>query len=129
MKEKKNDKEELTPSKQYSEQEERAIAKKAQKRVGFKIHFIIYILANLLIWIFWFFIFSKLNDLGQRQMALNIFLFITLVWGIFVIAHYLFVYKWNKSYVEKEIVRLKKEQEKRQKELEELKEKENKQQS
>ena len=62
-------------------------------------------------------------------MALNIFLFITLVWGIFVIAHYLFVYKWNKSYVEKEIVSLKKEQEKKQKQLEQLKEEENKQQS
>ena len=120
---------EIIANKQYSEQEEKVLAKKAQKRVSFKIHIIIYILANLLIWLLWFFIFSKMNDLDQRRLALNIFLFITLVWGIFVVTHYLFVYKWDKTYVEKEIDNLKKEQEKKQKELEQLKEEENKQQS
>jgi cell division protein FtsL len=124
----KNNKE-IIANKQYSEQEEKVLAKKAQKRVSFKIHIIIYILANLLIWLLWFFIFSKMNDLEQRKLALNIFLFITLVWVIFVVAHYLFVYKWDKTYVEKEIDSLKKEQEKKQKELEQLKEEENKQQS
>lgn len=123
----KNNKE-IIANKQYSEEEEKALAKKAQKRVSFKRHIIIYILANLLIWLFWFFIFSKMNDTEQKELALNIFLFITLVWGILVIAHYFFVYKWNKSYVEKEIERLKKEQDNKEKELEQLKE-ENKQQS
>ncbi len=123
----KNNKE-IIGNKQYSEEEEKALAKKAQKRVSFKRHIIIYILANLLIWLFWFFIFSKMNDTEQKELALNIFLFITLVWGILVIAHYFFVYKWNKSYVEKEIERLKKEQDNKEKELEQLKE-ENKQQS
>lgn len=126
MKKKKNDKEELILNKQYSEQEEKALAKKAQKRVSFKIHIIIYILANLLIWILWFFIFSKMNDVGQRQLALNIFLFITLVWGIFVIAHYFFVYKWNKTYIDKEVERLKKEQKDKENKLEQLKDKINK---
>lgn len=126
----KNNKE-IIANKQYSEQEEKILTKKAQKRVSFKIHIIIYILANLLIWLLWFFIFSKMTDLDQRGLALNIFLFITLVWGIFVIAHYLFVYKWDKTYVEKEIDNLKKEREKKQKKLEQLKkeEEENKQQS
>ncbi|MDR0368547.1 MAG: 2TM domain-containing protein [Bacteroidales bacterium] len=110
------------------DQTQEQLFREAQKRVRFKIHFILFILANFLIWILWFFIFSKLNDLPQREMALNTFLFITLVWLICVIAHYLFVYKWTKSYVEKEVEMLKKEQDKKLKELAKLKEDANKQQ-
>jgi uncharacterized membrane protein len=42
-----------------------------------------------------------------------------LFWLLFIIAHYLFAFKWNKSIVEKEIKRL----EKKEKKLEALKEK------
>lgn len=122
MRKKRIDKRELKIEKRYSDEEERNFEKKAQKRVSFKIHFIIFILANLLIWIFWSFIF-KGTELGGSSFKVSIF--ITLVWGIFVIAHYLFVYKWNKSYVEKETLRVKKEQEEKEKQLEELKEEQN----
>ena len=90
--------------------EEREIISKAKKRVGFKIHSIIYLLACLLLWIFWFFIFSTSEDLNRS--ALNVCLFITLAWGICIIAHYLFVYKWDKTYIEKEIKHLKEQKEK-----------------
>ena len=117
-----NNKEEIIADKLYSEQEEQTLRKKAQKRVNFKIHFTVFILANLLIWLFWFFIFSNMDDGVFRQATLNTLLFVSLVWTICIFAHYLLIYKWNKSYVEKEIVRLKKEQEKKEKELEEIKE-------
>ena len=120
-----DNKEEIIAEKLYSEQDEQAFRKKAQKRVSFKIHFTVFILVNLLIWLFWFFIFSNMDDGAFRQSMLKAFFFISLVWTICVIAHYLFIYKWGKSYVEKEIARLKKEQEKKVKELEKLKEKQN----
>jgi hypothetical protein len=62
-----------------------------------------------LIWLFWFFVFKGSNDLNQP--ACNTALFITLAWGICIIAHYLIVYKWDKTYVEKEIKYLKKQRE------------------
>ena len=125
MEEMENNKEEIIVDKLYSEQEEQTLRKKAQKRVSFKIHFTVFILANLLIWLFWFFIFSNMDDGAFRQSMLKAFFFISLVWTICVIAHYLFIYKWGKSYVEKEIARLKKEQKKKEKELEEIKKEHN----
>ena len=100
---------ELREEKILSPQEEKEIIRKAKKRVGFKIHGIIYLLAGLLFWVFWFFVFRG-SDLDKS--ALNFCLFITLAWGICVIAHYLFVYKWNKTYIEKEIKYLKEQKEK-----------------
>ena len=120
-----NNKEEIIADKSYSEQEEQAFRKKAQKRVSFKIHFTVFLLANLLIWLCWFFIFNSINDDVFKQATLKTFLFISLVWIICVFTHYLLIYKWNKSYVEKEMVRLKKEQERKEKELEVLKEEQN----
>jgi len=127
MEEIENYKEEIIVDKLYSEQEEQTLRKKAQKRVSFKIHFTVFILVNLLIWLFWFFIFSNMDDGAFRQSTLKTFFFISSVWSIFMIAHYLFIYKWNKSFVEKEIRRLKKEEERQQKELEALKEEQNNQ--
>jgi len=117
-----DNKEEIIAEKLYSEQDEQAFRKKAQKRVSFKIHFTVFILVNLLIWLFWFFIFSNMDDGAFRQSTLKTFFFISSVWSICMITHYLFIYKWNKSFVEKEIRRLKKEEERQQKELEALKE-------
>ncbi|MDR1878710.1 MAG: hypothetical protein LBQ64_04010 [Bacteroidales bacterium] len=102
-------------------QEETTLVRTAKKRVGFKIHFVLYILSCLLIWLFWFFIFKDTVDLHSP--ALRVCIFITLVWLICIIAHYLFVYKWNKNYIEKEIVLLKKQKEKAEKELADCKEK------
>lgn len=58
-------------------------------------------------------------------MFFRLTLALTLFWGIFVFAHYLIVYKWNKSYIEKEIKRLKKQQAKQEEELKSLTEEEN----
>ncbi|MDR1180911.1 MAG: 2TM domain-containing protein [Bacteroidales bacterium] len=96
-------------------QKEEPLVKKAKQRVGFKIHITIYILACILMWLFWFFIF-RANNLEQP--ACNAILFITLAWCICVIAHYLIVYKWDKTYVEKEIKYLKEQQEKKQQQTE-----------
>jgi hypothetical protein len=100
----------------FSPQEEKEIAKKAKKRVAFKVHSVIFLLINLLFWLFWFFIFkgSKYEDLSTS--VRNGFLFITLTWGICIITHYLIVYKWNKTLVEKEIKHLKKERERKREE-------------
>ena len=119
MEEIENNKEEIIVEKLYSEEEEQTLRKKAQKRVNFKIHFTVFILANLLIWLFWFFILSSL------ELALDACIFISSVWTICMIAHYLIIYKWNKSYVDKEIAQLKKEQERKEKELKEIKKEHN----
>jgi hypothetical protein len=96
----------------FNQQEEKEIRNKAKKRVGFKIHSMVYFLICLLFWLFWFFIFKGSSDDALRLSALKVCLFITLTWGICVAAHYLLVYKWNKTFLEKEIKRLKKEKEK-----------------
>ena len=93
----------------FSPQEEKEIARKAKRRVAFKIHGIIYLLVNLLLWLFWLFIFKGSQYEGLSVSVRNGFLFITLTWGICITAHYLIVYKWNKSLVEREIRHLKKE--------------------
>ena len=45
---------------------------------------------------------------------------ITLFWLLFIISHYLFAYKWNRSYLEKEVSRMRKNEQKLKKQLEEL---------
>ena len=104
----------------FNTEEEKQIRNKAKKRIGFKIHSIIYFLVCLLLWLFWYFIFkgSKYEDLDAAM--LNICLFVTLTWGICVTAHYLLVYKWNKTLLEKEIKQLKKEKEKKRKQAEQF---------
>jgi uncharacterized membrane protein YciS (DUF1049 family) len=67
-------------------------------------------------WLCWFFIFQGSNDLNKP--ALNTILFITLVWGVCAIFHYLIVYKWDKTYLEKEVKRLKKQQQQQQQQIE-----------
>ena len=95
----------------FNEQEEKEIRGKAKQRIGFKIHSMVYFLLCLLFWLFWYFIFkdSKYEDLDAA--VFKFCLFITLVWGICIFAHYLLVYKWNKTFLEKEIERIKKEKE------------------
>ena len=104
----------------FSLEEEKQIRNKAKKRIGFKIHGAIYLMVCVLFWLVWIFIFkgSKYEDLSTA--ALKFFLFITLTWGICVFAHYLIVYKWNKSYLEKEIKHLKKEKEKQRQQAEQF---------
>jgi TRAP-type C4-dicarboxylate transport system permease small subunit len=108
-------KEEKIKGEDFSLPEETEIVKKARKRVGFKIHITIYLLSCVLVWLFWFF-FQESGS--QNKTILTIPLFITLVWGISVIVHYLIVYKWDKTYLEKEVKRLKKQQGKQQQQIE-----------
>lgn len=86
------------------------LVKKAQKRVNFRIHCWIYILVNLFLWLLWFFIFRNTgcdNSL-DNAIFLKCVIFTTLTWLLILIAHYLIVFKWNKTLVEKELVKLQK---------------------
>jgi len=83
------------------------IIKIAKKRVAFKKHLTIYILANLLLWISFFFLFKKLDN--PENTFLYSFLFISLIWSILLIGHYFYAIKWNKKMVEKEVQSLIKE--------------------
>jgi len=105
----------------FSPQEEKKIRRKAKKRVAFKKHSMMYFLICLLLWLIWFFLFKGSTDESLRMNILKFCFFVSLVWGICLFAHYLFVYKWNKTLIEKEIKHLKKEQErKREEELNKL---------
>ncbi len=95
-------------------EEEKKIYKRAKKRASFRIHLSIYLLVTIFFWLIWYFLFSKKED----NTFLLLTLAITLCWLLFIIAHYLFAYTWNKSFVEKEIKRL----EKKKKKLQALKE-------
>jgi hypothetical protein len=99
------------------EQEERKLYERARKRIHFKIHMSIYILTNVFFWLLWGLLFRN----SQETIFLKLVLSITLFWAIFIIAHYLIVYKWNKSYIEKELTVLRKKQQKQEKELAKLK--------
>lgn len=81
------------------------IYKTASKRVGFKIHLTIFVLVNLFLWVIWFFTFRKHEELNP--VMLNAFLFISIAWLIAVVAHYMIVYKWNKSLIDKEVEKMK----------------------
>lgn len=100
--------------------EEEKLYKKASRRAGFKIHLMIFLLVEILFWVVWFFLFRGGQDATSAK-ALNALLLLSIVWLIIVIAHYLMVYKWNKSLVEKELEKLKKENKAQREELEKLK--------
>lgn len=103
-------------------EEEKKMYDKAKKRVSFKVHFMIYILCIALFWLLWVFLFKDSVNEGETSVFFRLTLAMTLFWGIFVFTHYLIVYKWNKTYIEKEIKRLKKQQAKQLEELQKLKE-------
>ncbi|MCR4825829.1 MAG: 2TM domain-containing protein [Bacteroidales bacterium] len=89
---------EITP------EEEAKLAKMAARRISFKIHLAIFILANTFLWVVWYFLFK---DSGEVTF-LKAILFLLIVWLLAVILHYMIVYKWTKSYKEKELTSLKK---------------------
>lgn len=107
--------------KEYSEADELSLYKKASRRAGFKMHAGIFILANLLLWVVWFFVFRNSDSIVRSQTG-NAILFFSIAWLIVIIAHFLIVYKWNKSMVEKELENLKKELREKERELKNLKE-------
>ena len=97
----------------FAPQEEKEIKNKAKKRIRVKVHGTIYFLICLFFWLIWYFIFkgSKYEDLDAA--VLRSCFFVTLTWGICVVAHYLLVYKWNETLLEKEIKQLEKEKERK----------------
>jgi len=92
---------------EISQQEKKALYAKAKKRVQFKVHLMIFIFTNLILWLIFGFG-SKLFTEDAKSFVLQFVLFVSLTWGIVVLAHYLIVYKWGKSYIEKEFDKLKK---------------------
>lgn len=99
-------------------EEERKLQRKAQIRASFKIHLLIFILANALFWVIWYFVFRSTE---ADQIFFKSILFVTIAWFIILAGHYIFVYKFNSTLAEKELAKLKKQIEKDKKEIERLK--------
>ena len=89
-----------------SQQEEKTLYGKAKRRVQFKVHLMIFILTNLLLWLLFGFG-SKLFTEDAKSFVLQFVLFVSLMWAVVLVAHYLIIYKWGKTYVEKEFDKLK----------------------
>ena len=102
---------EITP------EEEAKLARMAARRTSFKIHLAIFILANAFLWVVWYFLFKGKDDIT----FLKAILFLLIVWLLAVILHYMIVYKWTKSYKEKELTSLKKIRQQQLLEIENLK--------
>ncbi|HNY62908.1 MAG TPA: 2TM domain-containing protein [Bacteroidales bacterium] len=83
---------------------------KAKKRVNFKIHAAIYLIILAILWVIWGFIFK--NSSAETSIFLKSILFITIIWSIILIAHYLYAFKWNSALVERELQRMIKQMEK-----------------
>ena len=88
------------------QQEEKTLYGKAKKRVQFKVHLMIFILTNLILWLLLYFVSNLLKE-EIKDVAFQFILFISLTWGVVVFAHYLIVYKWGKTLIEKEFDKLK----------------------
>ena len=102
---------------EISPEEEAKLAKMAGRRTSFKIHLAIFLIANVFLWVVWYFLFKGKED----TTFLKAILFVLIVWLLGVILHYLIVYKWTKSYKEKELTSLKKLRQQQLLEIENLK--------
>ena len=102
-----------------AEQEnEKKLYNKARNRAAFRIHLLIFILVNALLWVIYFFVFkgTEANDVFFKAV-----LFVTIAWLIILIGHNVFVRVFNSTIVEKELKKIKKEIENNEKELQRLK--------
>ena len=102
---------------EISPEEERKLEKMAARRTSFKIHFAIFLIANIFLWVVWYFLFKGKED----TTFLKAILFVFIVWLLAVVLHYMIVYKWTKSYKEKELSSLKKRHMEHVREIENLK--------
>ena len=102
---------EITP------EEEAKLARMASRRTGFKKHFAIFFLLNAFLWVVWYFLF---RDSAENTFLMAI-LFVFIVWLLGIILHYMIVYKWTKSYKEKELTSLQKMRLRQLQEIESLK--------
>ncbi len=91
--------------------------KTASKRVGFKVHVTIFLIVMAMLWIIYTFIFKKETPEGEENTFFQAILFLNSIWALVIVAHYLIVYKWNKSLIEKEIKNIEKENENLKKKL------------
>ncbi|MBR4135866.1 MAG: hypothetical protein IKU03_05610 [Bacteroidales bacterium] len=97
-------------------EEEVQITRTANFRRGFFIHLSIFILANIIVWVLWYF----LNNIVKEEFSgglLKICLCFSLIWLVIAIFHYLIAFKWTRTHAEKEVSKLRK---KRDKQLEEI---------
>lgn len=98
-----------SPNPDNSEMVDKKLYKKATRRAAFKIHLAIYVIVNLIFWLIWFFI-IKSEPLDPTSIKiLKTLIFFTIVWLLLLVGHYLAVYRWNKTLVEKELNKLLKE--------------------
>lgn len=102
---------------EISPEEERKLEKMAARRTSFKIHLAIFLIANAFLWVVWFFLFKGKED----ATFLKAILFVLIVWLLAVDLHYMIVYKWTKTYKEKELSSLKKRHMEHLREIENLK--------
>ena len=102
---------------EISAEEEAKLAKMAARRVSFKIHLAIFVIANAFLWVVWYFLFKD----SVENTFLMAILFVLIVWLLAIILHYMIVYKWTKSYKEKELTSLKKLRQQQLLEIENLK--------
>ncbi|MBO4581039.1 MAG: 2TM domain-containing protein [Bacteroidales bacterium] len=94
---------------QQDNKEEKTLRRKAKRRVNMRIHFMIFFLVCLILWLFYYFLFKN-SDLGSGMFRFCLGL--TLIWAVIVYAHYLIIFKWGNRSVDKEIKKLRKQEEK-----------------
>lgn len=110
--------EEINPA-QSSTEDVQKLWQKARHRAAFKIHLIIFVLVNALFWVIWYFVFR--NNEATNEPVMKAVLFMSIAWLIILIGHYVFVYVFGATFVEKELKKLKNQIEKDKKEIERLK--------
>jgi len=84
------------------------LREKARAITNFKMHRTVFFLANILIWLVSAFLFYAFKTTWMWA------IFPTAIWGVILIFHYFWTFKWNKDRVEKEYQKLLKSLEKRQ---------------
>lgn len=113
---------EIITNENISVDEEARMINVSKIRVIFKIHIAVFLVLNLIIWALWFTLFDAVvTDAYTSNIILKVSLCITIVWLLIIILHYAIAYKWSKTFVEKELSRLKRQRVKQLKEIETLK--------
>ncbi|MBO4382091.1 MAG: 2TM domain-containing protein [Bacteroidales bacterium] len=103
-------------------EEEAKMQNVATSRMRFRIHLGLFILINLIIWVLYFTLFNAIvTDYSIKWAILKVFICITVAWFLLLILHYCISFKWNKTLVEKELNRIRKQRSKQLKEIEKLK--------
>ncbi len=105
-----------------SPEEEARMINVSKSRVIFKVHFTIFLLINLIIWALWFTLFNAIvTDPAINDGIFKVCACITLVWFLIVLLHYLIAYRWNKTLIENELKKIKKQRAKQLAEIEKIK--------